>query len=147
VLGAAFHFAVALVLVILLTWGFRGFGNVPVLLSLVPSILLLLVMGWSLAVLSGFASVIFPDMKHLLDIGLQLVFYATPIIYPGDAMQEKGLSWLMKYNPVPPSVAQRQAAVAEQLSDRAVERFDLRGARRNYPGAAAKTARVLPLDR
>ncbi|HXT57841.1 MAG TPA: ABC transporter permease [Pirellulales bacterium] len=100
VLGAAFHFAVALVVVILLTWGFRGFGNVPVLLSLVPSILLLLIMGWSLAVLSGFASVIFPDMKHLLDIGLQLVFYATPIIYPGDAMQEKGLSWLMKYNPV-----------------------------------------------
>jgi ABC-type polysaccharide/polyol phosphate export permease len=42
----------------------------------------------------------FPDMKHLLDIGLQLVFYATPIIYPADAMQGKGLSWLMKYNPV-----------------------------------------------
>jgi ABC-type polysaccharide/polyol phosphate export permease len=100
VLGAAFHFGVALAVVILLTWGFKGFGNAPALLSLAPSIVLLLVLGWSLAVLSGCASVMFPDMKHLLDIGLQLVFYATPIIYPADAMQGKGLSWLMKYNPV-----------------------------------------------
>ena len=100
VLGAAFHFSVAMCVVIALTWGFRGFGNVPVLISLVPSFLLLLVFGWSLAVLSGSVSVIFPDMKHLLDIGMQIVFYATPIMYPADAMKDKGLTWLMKYNPV-----------------------------------------------
>lgn len=99
-LGAAFHFGVALGVVLLLTWSFRGFANVPALFSLAPAIMLLLVLGWSLAVLSGFAAVVFPDMKHLLEIGLQIVFYATPILYPSNAMQDKGLSWLMKYNPV-----------------------------------------------
>ena len=100
VLGGAFHFLVAMCVVLVLTWGFRGFGNVPVLFSLVPSFVLLFVLGWSLAVLSGAASVIFPDMKHLLEIGMQIVFYATPIMYPGAAMKDKGLTWLMKYNPV-----------------------------------------------
>lgn len=100
VLGGAFHFLVALCVVLVLTWGFRGFGNLPVLFTLVPSFLLLLILGWSLATLSGAASVIFPDMKHLLDIGLQIVFYATPIMYPSDAIKGKGLDWLMKYNPV-----------------------------------------------
>lgn len=100
VLGAAFHFLVAVCVVVALTWGFKGFGNVPVLVSLAPSFLLLLIFGWSVAVLSGAASVIFPDMKHLLDIGLQIMFYATPIMYPSDLMEKKGLSWLMKYNPL-----------------------------------------------
>jgi lipopolysaccharide transport system permease protein len=99
-LGAAFHFGVAFCLVLLITGVFRGFSNVAALASLAPSIALLLVFGWSLAVLSGFAAVMFPDMKHLLDIGLQIVFYATPIMYPGDLMKQKGLSWLMTYNPV-----------------------------------------------
>ena len=99
-LGAAFHFGVAFCLVILITGVFRGFSNVASLASLGPSIVLLLAFGWSLAVLSGFAAVMFPDMKHLLDIGLQIVFYATPIMYPGKIMQDKGLNWLMKYNPV-----------------------------------------------
>ncbi|HVX62135.1 MAG TPA: ABC transporter permease [Pirellulales bacterium] len=100
VLGGTFHFLVAMCVVLALTWGFRGFGNLPVLFSLIPSFVLLFVLGWSLAVLSGAASVIFPDMKHLLDIGLQIVFYATPIMYPGNLMKDKGLTWLMKYNPV-----------------------------------------------
>ena len=99
-LGAAFHFGVAFCLVIVITGFSRGFTNVAALASLAPSILLLMILGWSLAVLSGFAAVMFPDMKHLLDIGLQIVFYATPIMYPEKVMQDKGLSWLMKYNPV-----------------------------------------------
>lgn len=99
VLGAAFHFGLALIVVLLLTWWFKGFGNVTAILTLVPTFALFIVLGWSLAVLSGFAHVMFADMKHLLDIGLQILFYATPIFVPPDEMKRRGLAWLVDYNP------------------------------------------------
>ncbi|HET6879810.1 MAG TPA: ABC transporter permease [Pirellulales bacterium] len=99
VLGAAFHFGLALLVVLLLTWWFRGFANLTAITSLVPTLVLYMVLGWSLATLSGLAHVRFSDVKHLLDIGLQIMFYATPIFFPPDAMKERGLAWLIDYNP------------------------------------------------
>jgi lipopolysaccharide transport system permease protein len=99
VLGAAFHFFLALMVVLLLTWCFKGFGNLAAIVTLVPTFLLFIVLGWSLAVLSGLAHVMFADMKHLLEIGLQIVFYATPIFFPADEMKKRGLAWLVDYNP------------------------------------------------
>ena len=49
--------------------------------AVVPGILLLFLMGWSLAVLAGFANVYFQDTKHLCEVGFQIVFYGTPILY------------------------------------------------------------------
>ena len=63
-------------------------------------LLFLLVLGWSLAVLAGFANVYFSDTAHLLEIGLQILFYATPIIWPAKMMQERGLGWLVDFNPM-----------------------------------------------
>ncbi|MGH8165211.1 MAG: ABC transporter permease, partial [Rhodanobacteraceae bacterium] len=99
VLGAAFHFGLALIVVLLLTWWFKGFGNLAAIGALVPAFLLFVVLGWSLAVMAGFAHVRFSDMKHLLDIGLQIMFYATPIFVPPEQMKERGLAWLIDYNP------------------------------------------------
>jgi lipopolysaccharide transport system permease protein len=99
VLGAAFHFSLALVVVLILTWWFKGFGNLPAIVTLIPTFALLIVLGWSLAVMAGFAHLMFSDMKHLLDIGLQIMFYATPIFVPPAAMKERGLAWLLDYNP------------------------------------------------
>src|SRR5262249_16103313 len=58
-LGGAVHFLLALGVVILLTWYLHGFGNVPALIYLVPAVVLLMILGWSLAVLAGFANVLF----------------------------------------------------------------------------------------
>lgn len=99
VLGAAFHFALALAVVLLLTWWFKGFSNLAAIITLVPSFLLLLVLGWSLSVLAGFANLMFSDMKHLLDVALQIMFYATPIFVPPPELERRGLSWLVDYNP------------------------------------------------
>jgi lipopolysaccharide transport system permease protein len=99
VLGAAFHFGLALIVVLVLTWGCKGFGNLPALCSLVPSLALFIVLGWSLAVIAGFAHVWFSDMKHLLEIALQIMFYATPIFVPPENLKERGLAWLVDYNP------------------------------------------------
>lgn len=100
VLGTAVHFGLALTVVLLLTWCLRGFDNLAALVSLVPALAMLLVLGWSLAVLAGFANVLFPDMKHLLEIGLQILFYATPVMIPPGILRDRGLGWLVDYNPV-----------------------------------------------
>jgi len=46
--------------------------------------------------------VFFPDMKHLLEIVLQIVYYITPIMYPAEILSagDRGLGWLADYNPV-----------------------------------------------
>jgi lipopolysaccharide transport system permease protein len=102
VLGAGFHFLLSLCVVLILTWIFQGFDNLPALVSLVPSLILLFVLGWSLAILTGLAGVYFPDMKHLLEIMLQIVYYISPIMYPAKMLTDgnRGLGWLADYNPV-----------------------------------------------
>jgi ABC-type polysaccharide/polyol phosphate export permease len=99
-LGAMFHLCMALGIVLLLTWILKGFGNVPVLISLFPTMLLLVGFGWSVATLAGLANTHFPDSQHLIDLGLQALFYMTPIIYPPDMLQSKGLGWLVTLNPI-----------------------------------------------
>lgn len=99
-LGAAVHFLLAMVVVIVLSWIFLGFGNVPALVSLVPALLLLFALGWSLAVIMGFSTAYFPDMQHLAEVSLQILFYATPIIYPTEMLRKKGLGWMADVNPL-----------------------------------------------
>jgi len=99
VLGAAFHFGLALLVVLGLTWWCKGFGNLPALCALVPALALFIVLGWSLAVIAGFAHVRFADMKHLLEIALQIMFYATPVFVPPEELTKRGLTWLVEYNP------------------------------------------------
>lgn len=99
VLGAAFHFGLALFVVLLLTWWFKGFANLAAIGTLIPTFFLLLVLGWSLSVLAGFAHLMFSDMKHLLDVAVQIMFYATPIFVPPAELEKRGLAWLVDYNP------------------------------------------------
>lgn len=100
VLGAAFHLLMALGVVLILRFGFKGFGGMISLISLIPTLLLLLVLGWSLAVLAGFSTAHFPDVQHLAEVGLQMMFYATPIIYPEDRLRGRGIDWALDYNPL-----------------------------------------------
>lgn len=73
-----------------------GVGVVCVL----PALALMFVLGWALAICAGIVTVLFQDTQHLVQIGLQIVFYATPVFYPAGLLREKGLSWLVDYNPV-----------------------------------------------
>ncbi len=91
-LGGAIHFLLGLVVVIGLTWYLHGFKNVPALISLAPTLLLLLVLGWSLAVLAAFSNVHFQDTQHLAEVAFQFFFYATPIIY-GEEQLDKRSAW------------------------------------------------------
>src|SRR5262245_56635525 len=99
-LGETIHFMLALLVVIGLSWIVKGFHNVPSLLTLVPSLLLLFVFGWALAVLAGFANVHFQDTQHLCDIGFQILLYLSPILYERTILEAGGLTWLADYNPI-----------------------------------------------
>jgi ABC-type polysaccharide/polyol phosphate export permease len=107
-LGGTVHFIMALGVVLCMAAYFNGgFPRPEAFVSLLPSILLLFLLGWSLAVLTGSFNVMFQDTQHLAEVGFQILFYATPIMYrlnqlAGDKLDpEKNLFVrLMAYNPL-----------------------------------------------
>lgn len=98
-LAAAFHLAIAFVVVLCGNAIINGIGDPASVLTLLPMLPLLLLFGWSLAVITGFAHAYFPDMQHFIEIGIQMLFYMTPIIYTPDLLRQRGMGWLMDINP------------------------------------------------
>lgn len=72
------------------------------LVTLAPTLCLLFIFCWSLAVLAGFSNVFFQDTQHLCEVGFQILFYMTPIMYPKSMLVKHGLTWLLYINPVAP---------------------------------------------
>jgi ABC-type polysaccharide/polyol phosphate export permease len=101
-LGGTVHFLLALLVVVLFSWCLKGFQNVSALISLVPTLFLLFIFAWSAAVLAGVANVHFQDTQHLTEVGFQMLFYATPIIYYDRLLQNNKLEWLLNLNPLVP---------------------------------------------
>ena len=107
-LGAAFHFTLGFFLVLVLTGICHGFGYISILalLSLIPSLVLLLAFGWSLSIMFGLATVRFRDLKHISEVGFQGMFYLTPIMIPPQMLQEllarRTVGWLFRLNPLVP---------------------------------------------
>ena len=99
VLGSSFHFLMALLLVLVMRFTLIGFSGTLSFVTLIPTFLMIFVVGWSLALLSGFVTAYFPDMQHLAEVGLQILFYATPIIYPTDKVGGR-LGWIIHFNPL-----------------------------------------------
>ncbi len=101
VLGSAFHTLIALGLAMVITLFFRGALDPLALLNLLPALVLLFFLGWALAILSGIAQTHFPDTQHILEIGLQFMFYLTPIVYRVESLESRtGLTWLVNMNPM-----------------------------------------------
>ncbi|MCI0685372.1 MAG: ABC transporter permease [Gemmataceae bacterium] len=99
-LGGAFHLGVALSLGIVVTWYFKGFGNLAALPAIVPGLLVLFLLGWSMATVCGLMQTHFPDTIYILELLLQFTFYLTPIIYrPGELRNQPRLSWIVDCNP------------------------------------------------
>jgi lipopolysaccharide transport system permease protein len=99
-LGAMIHFLIALVLVLVLTWCFRGLNNLAALPCLVVGLFILLIFGWSVALVAGYVNTVFRDIQHLTDIVFQVLFYLTPVMYPPDVMARSDMIWFVKYNPL-----------------------------------------------
>jgi lipopolysaccharide transport system permease protein len=100
-LGAGFHFLLGFAIALVFVWCVHGFGNLPALLSLPPTFVLLFILGWSLAVCMGVANVLFQDSQHLIEVAMQMLFYITPIIYkPEMLLQRRLVAWFIYLNPL-----------------------------------------------
>ena len=80
-LGAGIHFLFGLCVLLAFVWLVNGFGNLPALLSLVPTLILMFIICWALAICMGVLNVLFQDCQHLIEVLLQILFYLTPIMY------------------------------------------------------------------
>jgi lipopolysaccharide transport system permease protein len=101
VLGAGFHSLIAIGIAIFAAALFRGGIPLSPLIHVLAAIPICLFLGWAIAILCGIAYVHFSDMQQLLEIGLQILFYATPIMYPMEALQGRNrLLWMLQWNPL-----------------------------------------------
>jgi lipopolysaccharide transport system permease protein len=111
-LGNMIHFLISLAMVALLIWGLKGWDhwlghdaspiNLPALVVLPFSVILLLILGWSVSVLAGFVNTAFRDIQHLCNICFQVLFFLTPIIYTPDSQKDMLLGRVFDYNPLVP---------------------------------------------
>jgi ABC-type polysaccharide/polyol phosphate export permease len=102
-LANAFHFSMGLVPVLVLAGIRNGLPSPQALiLGVIPGLLALLALGWSLAVLVGVANVYFRDTRHITDIAMQVFFYLTPVMYPVHIMQGRRLGLVLQANPLTP---------------------------------------------
>lgn len=101
VLGQAIHSIIALVVVAVMISVYQSDAGVLLRFGLMlPGLLLLFVAAWAAATIAAFANVFFHDTQHLLEVGAQIVFFLTPIMYPRRLLDEKQLGWVVDVNPV-----------------------------------------------
>jgi lipopolysaccharide transport system permease protein len=100
VLGNVLHFmiglAVVLVLIVLVRGNFDVFAHAW---SLIPSVLLLIAFAWGLATIVAYLTVFFRDIKHVVEVAMQVAFFLTPIIYSRKTLDDKGLGFIVDLNP------------------------------------------------
>jgi ABC-type polysaccharide/polyol phosphate export permease len=101
-LGGMIHFLIALALVVLLTLVLRGPDKRPEWISLLVGLVMLFLFGLAVTALVGFLNVAFRDTQHLLEIGFQILFYLTPIMYPAGMLASRRLGMVLSYNPIVP---------------------------------------------
>lgn len=98
VTSEAVNFMISTIIII----GFVVFGGLGITkyVILYPIVLVaqyLLLIAISLIVSS--ISVYVRDLQHLIGVALQLLFYATPIVYAADTIPEE-FKWILKINPM-----------------------------------------------
>lgn len=85
-------------------------------LLLVPAVAIAAAFAAGLSLVFASLTVFFRDVRHLIDILFQLWFYATPILYPPEALNaihHPAIRWALAANPMTPIVRLFQAAAYE----------------------------------
>jgi ABC-2 type transport system permease protein len=81
--GAALvHFCLQLVVLVIFLGVFRYVPDFAYLWLLVPALLAALILAGALGILLAAINVKLRDTQHMLEIALQIWFWATPIVYP-----------------------------------------------------------------
>jgi len=99
VMGTAIHFMLSMLVIVTLVCLLRqSFEPLTMLWAVLPMFVLLFLFCWAVATLTAFATVYFHDTTHLVEVGGQLFFFMTPIIYESEKLGNA--AWLAEINPV-----------------------------------------------
>jgi len=101
VAGQAIHFGIAMFVVLALCLILlpQRLELLKVIPYVIPGLALAFIFAWSVATITSFVNVYFQDTQHLLDVGAQIMFFLTPIMYPASTLTKQGLQWLLDINP------------------------------------------------
>lgn len=92
------NFLISTIIIVCFTFGY-GMGLTPYILlyPVVLAVQYVLLLGFALIFSS--VTVYFRDLQHFIGVILQLLFYATPIVYSMEAIPEN-FRWILKINPM-----------------------------------------------
>ena len=97
VLGQASHTLIALAVVVVMSAIFKSDGTVLSRVALVsPGLRVALLAAWAVATISAFGTVYFHDTQHLLEVGAQILFFLTPIMYTRKLLDDKSLDKILR---------------------------------------------------
>jgi ABC-2 type transport system permease protein len=130
--GAALvHLGLQMIVLVLFLGIFRWGPAVAYLPLLIPALLALLVLTAAIGIFVAALNVRMRDMQHLLEVALQIWFWATPIVYAFMTIQAKVASskstvyqvlWVLyRLNPVTPIVMTFQRAIYARPSPRGAD--------------------------
>lgn len=98
VTSEAVNFMISTVIILAFVVGYgMGLSKFIIFYPLVLIVQYLLLIGISFIVSS--VTVYFRDLQHFIGIALQLLFYATPIVYAPNTIPES-FQWILKFNPM-----------------------------------------------
>jgi lipopolysaccharide transport system permease protein len=101
VLGQAIHSLIAIGVVVAMISIFNADAAAPArVLGALPGLLLALVAAWSVSTIAAFVNVYFHDTQHMMEVGAQILFFLTPIMYSRKLLDDKNLGWVVDANPV-----------------------------------------------
>lgn len=100
VLGQAIHSCMSLAVVVALVVIWQGDAGAFVGLALaLPGLLLALVAAWAVATIGAFVTAFFHDTAHILEVGAQIGFFLTPVMYQRAILDDRGIGWVVDINP------------------------------------------------
>jgi lipopolysaccharide transport system permease protein len=99
VLAAFFTLLLGLLAVSVVLLLFGGHITITWLL-IVPGLAAWLVFGFAVCTLSAVLNTWVRDFQHLQAVGVQALFYATPVMFPAALLVEHGLGWFLTFNPL-----------------------------------------------
>jgi lipopolysaccharide transport system permease protein len=96
----------ALFLSFLLFFWLKGFAIHPTIHILLTPILLLMMaaLGLGAGIIVSALTTRYRDLQHLVAFGVQLLMYATPVVYPMSLMGGGHFRWLIFVNPLSPII-------------------------------------------
>lgn len=98
VTSEAINFIISTIIILAFVLGYgMGLNKFLIFYPLVLLVQYILLIGISFIVSS--VTVYFRDLQHFIGIALQLLFYATPIVYAPNTIPEN-FQWILKFNPM-----------------------------------------------